>query len=160
MVFSDLHIETLASLVNGQLQLDYQRKDLKSFSEKVQVSGFFVNSNLDLDEFSLLYDEFGANQKVEFSTSFSGTLENLLFEEFNLNNSRNTSIIGSLRFSKLFAPSSDDFELDGEFEKISSNYEELVALLPRVLGNSIPSGFRALGRFNLSGQANVTREVC
>jgi hypothetical protein len=158
MVFSDLQIETLASLVKGQLQLDYQRKDLKSFSEKVQVSGFFVNSNLDLDEFSLLYDEFGANQKVEFSTSFSGTLENLLFEDFNLNNSRNTSIIGSLRFSKLFAPSSDNFELDGKFEKISSNYEELVALLPRVLGNTIPSGFKALGRFNLSGQANVTKE--
>ena len=158
MVFSDLQIETLASIVKGQLQLDYQRKDLKSFSEKVQVSGFFVNSNLDLDEFSLLYDEFGANQKVEFSTSFSGTLENLLFEDFNLNNSRNTSIIGSLRFSKLFASSSDDFELDGEFEKISSNYEELVALLPRVLGNTIPSGFKVLGRFNLSGQANVTKE--
>ena len=158
MVFSDLQIETLASLVKGQLQLDYQRKDLKSFSEKVQVSGFFVNSNLDLEEFNLLYDEFGANQKVEFSTSFSGTLENLLFEDFNLNNSRNTSIIGSLRFSKLFASSSDDFELDGEFEKISSNYEELVALLPRVLGNTIPSGFKALGRFNLSGQANVTKE--
>ena len=158
MVFSDLQIETLASLVKGQLQLDYQRKDLKSFSEKVQVSGFFVNSNLDLDEFSLLYDEFGANQKVEFSTSFSGTLENLLFEDFNLNNSRNTSIIGSLRFSKLFAPSSDNFELDAKFEKISSNYEELVALLPRVLGNTIPSGFKALGRFNLSGQAKVTKE--
>ena len=158
MVFSDLQIETLASLVKGQLQLDYQRKDLKSFSEKVQVSGFFENSNLDLEEFSLLYDEFGANQKVEFSTSFSGTLENLLFEDFNLNNSRNTSIIGSLRFSKLFASSSDNFELDGEFEKISSNYEELVALLPRVLGNTIPSGFKALGRFNLSGQANVTKE--
>lgn len=158
MLFSDLQIETLASLVKGQLQLDYQRKDLKSFSEKVQVSGFFVNSNLDLDEFSLLYDEFGANQKVEFSTSFSGTLENLLFEDFNLNNSRNTSIIGSLRFSKLFAPSSDNFELDAKFEKISSNYEELVALLPRVLGNTIPSGFKALGRFNLSGQANVTKE--
>ena len=158
MVFSDLQIETLASIVKGQLQLDYQRKDLKSFSEKVQVSGFFVNSNLDLDEFSLLYDEFGANQKVEFSTSFSGTLENLLFEDFNLNNSRNTSIIGSLRFSKLFAPSSDNFELDGKFEKISSNYEELVALLPRVLGNTSPSGFKALGRFNLSGQANVTKE--
>jgi len=158
MVFSDLQIETLASIVKGQLQLDYQRKDLKSFSEKVQVSGFFVNSNLDLDEFSLLYDEFGANQRVEFSTSFSGTLENLLFEDFNLNNSRNTSIIGSLRFSKLFAPSSDNFELDGKFEKISSNYEELVALLPRVLGNTIPSGFKALGRFNLSGQANVTKE--
>ena len=158
MVFSDLQIETLASLVKGQLQLDYQRKDLKSFSEKVQVSGFFVNSNLDLEEFNLLYDEFGANQKVEFSTSFSGTLENLLFEDFNLNNSRNTSIIGSLRFSKLFAPSSDNFELDGKFEKISSNYEELVALLPRVLGNTIPSGFKALGRFNLSGQANVTKE--
>ena len=158
MVFSDLHIETLASLVNGQLQFDYQRKDLKSFSKKVQVSGFLKNSNLDLEEFSSLYDEFGANQKVEFSTSFSGTLENLLFEEFNLNNSRNTSIIGNLRISKLFASNSDDFELDGDFEKISSNYEELVALLPRVLGNSIPSGFRALGRFNMSGQANITRK--
>ena len=158
MVFSDLQMETLTSLVSGQLQFDYQREDLKSFSNKVQLSGFFKNSTIDLEELNLLYDEFGANQKLQFSSSFSGTLENLILEDFNLSNSRNTSIIGKLHFRKLFESTTDDFELDGEFEEIASNYQELVALLPRVLGNTIPSGFKALGRFNMHGQANITRE--
>ena len=158
MVFSDLQIQTLSSLVKGQIQFDYQREDLKSFSEKVQVSGSLKNSILDLEEFNVLYDEFGANQRVEFSTLFSGTLENLLFDEFNLNSSRNTSIIGKLHFSNLFASKSKDFSLDVDFKKISSNYEELVTLLPRVLGNTIPSAFRALGRFNMSGHSNITSE--
>lgn len=158
MVFSDLQIQTLSSLVKGQIQFDYQREDLKSFSEKVQVSGSLKNSILDLEEFNVLYDEFGANQRVEFSTLFSGTLENLLFDEFNLNSSRNTSIIGKLHFSNLFASKSKDFSLDVDFKKISSNYEELVTLLPRVLGNTIPSAFRSLGRFNMSGHSNITSE--
>ena len=48
--------------------------------------------------------------------------------------------------------------LDGEFDKISSTYEDLAALLPRVLGNTIPPGFNALGRFNMNGRAHITNE--
>ncbi len=158
MLFSDLSIETKSSLVSGNLQFDYQREDLNSFSDKVYISGFFENSSLDLEEFNLLYDEFGANQKVQLNTAFSGTLKDLKFDEFNLKTNSNTSIIGKFHINELFESSLDGFLLDGEFDKISSTYEDLAALLPRVLGNTIPPGFNALGRFNMNGRAHITNE--
>ena len=158
MLFSDLSIETKSSLVSGNIQFDYQREDLNSFSDKVHISGFFENSSLDLEEFNLLYDEFGANQKVQLNTAFSGTLKDLKFDQFNLKTNSNTSIIGKFHINELFESSLDGFLLDGEFDKISSTYEDLAALLPRVLGNTIPPGFNALGRFNMNGRAHITNE--
>ena len=158
MLFSDLGIRTDSSLVSGKLQFDYQREDLNSFSDKVIISGFFENSSLDLGEFNLLYDEFGDNQKAQLNTTFSGTLKDLQFEEFNLKTNSNTSIIGRFHVNELFDSSSDSFLLDGEFDAISSSYEELTALLPRVLGNTIPSAFNVLGRFNMSGSTKITNE--
>jgi hypothetical protein len=158
MLFSDLGIRTDSSLVSGKLQFDYQREDLNSFSDKVIISGFFENSSLDLGEFNLLYDEFGDNQKAQLNTTFSGTLKDLQFEEFNLKTNSNTSIIGRFHVNELFDSSSDGFLLDGEFDAISSSYEELTALLPRVLGNTIPSAFNVLGRFKMSGSTKITNE--
>ena len=158
MLFSDLGIRTDSSLVSGKLQFDYQREDLNSFSDKVIISGFFENSSLDLGEFNLLYDEFGDNQKAQLNTTFSGTLKDLQFEEFNLKTNSNTSIIGRFHVNELFDSSSGGFLLDGEFDAISSSYEELTALLPRVLGNTIPSAFNVLGRFNMSGSTKITNE--
>ena len=125
MLFSDLGIRTDSSLVSGKLQFDYQREDLNSFSDKVIISGFFENSSLDLGEFNLLYDEFGDNQKAQLNTTFSGTLKDLKFEEFNLKTNSNTSIIGRFHVNELFDSSSGGFLLDGEFDAISSSYEEL-----------------------------------
>tara|TARA_B110000208_G_scaffold42682_1_gene56453 strand:+ start:278 stop:4636 length:4359 start_codon:yes stop_codon:yes gene_type:complete len=158
MLFSDLGIRTDSSLVSGKLQFDYQREDLNSFSDKVIISGFFENSSLDLGEFNLLYDEFGDNQKAQLNTTFSGTLKDLKFEEFNLKTNSNTSIIGRFHVNELFDSSSGGFLLDGEFDAISSSYEELTALLPRVLGNTIPSAFNVLGRFKMSGSTKITNE--
>ena len=158
MLFSDLGIRTDSSLVSGKLQFDYQREDLNSFSDKVIISGFFENSSLDLGEFNLLYDEFGDNQKAQLNTTFSGTLKDLQFEEFNLKTNSNTSIIGRFHVNELFDSSSGGFLLDGEFDAISSSYEELTALLPRVFGNTIPSAFNVLGRFKMSGSTKITNE--
>ena len=80
------------------------------------------------------------------------------FEEFNLKTNSNTSIIGRFHVNELFDSSSGGFLLDGEFDAISSSYEELTALLPRVLGNTIPSAFNVLGRFKMSGSTKITNE--
>ena len=64
MLFSDLLLETNTSSISGNLRFDYQRKDLRSFSDKVNISGSLKNSSINLEEFNFLYNEFGANQKV------------------------------------------------------------------------------------------------
>ena len=159
MLFSDLLLETNTSSVSGNLRFDYQRKDLRSFSDKVNISGSLKNSSINLEEFNFLYNEFGANQKVQLNTTFSGTLNDLQFNNFNLKTVNNTLIIGAFHTNDLFKSSSTVFSFNGEFEQISSTYEELTALLPRVLGKTIPSGFNSLGRFSTNGSLEISREV-
>jgi hypothetical protein len=159
MRFSDLQIKSLASSIYGALQFDYQREDLSSFSDKVKISGFFENTSIDLDELNSFYDEFGRNQIAKLNTVFSGTLDDLLFQEFHLETNSNTSMQGKLHFKQLFKTNSDHFELDGEFKAFSSSYGELTALLPRVLGTRIPSGFSTLGRFNMKGGVKLTNKI-
>ena len=159
MKFDQLELKSEKSFLTGQLQFDYNRVDFKEFSDKVKISGHFNDSTIDLEELNQLYDEFGVNQKAVLSTIFSGTLNDLKLDDFELKTNRNTVINGEVKFKNLFNSVSDNFEMDGEFQKISSTYTDLKALLPRVLGDRIPSNFKTLGRFDMKGTTTVTNEV-
>lgn len=158
MFFSNLLLESNTSLLSGNLQFDYKREDLNSFYDKVNISGSLKNSTIDLDEINFIYNEFGTNQIVQLNTAFSGTLNNLRFDEFNMKTTENSFIIGNFRTTDLFKSSSTDFYFNGEFEKISSTYEELTALMPRVLGNTVPSVFKSLGRFDMNGNIEISKQ--
>ena len=158
MNFEQLEIKSANSSLLGQIQFDYDRKDFKDFLEKVKISGFFKNSNLDLEELNVFYDEFGSNQKAILNTFFSGTLNDLFLQEFDLKTNKNTSINGNIQFKNLLNVTTDNFEMDGRFNNISSTYGDLKALLPRVLGNSIPSSMNALGRFDMQGVVGISNE--
>ena len=159
MKFDELKIKSKNSLIVGTLQFDYNRADFEDFSNKVKVSGFFKNSNLDLEELNVFYNEFGSFQKAVLNTAFSGTLNNLIFDTFNLKTSRNTSVKGKLKFKNLFNSTVNSFEMDADFKSISSTYTDLKAVLPRVLGASISSSFEALGRFDIQGTAKVSKQT-
>jgi hypothetical protein len=159
MTFDQLEIKSKYSTLFGQLQFDYDRKDFKDFLEKVNVSGFFKNSSIDLEELNVFYNEFGTNQKADLNTTFSGTLNDLLLENINIITSGNTSIIGKIQFKNLFKDASEKFKLDAYFQQIASTNSDLKALLPRVLGNNLPSGFESLGRFDMRGTAKVSNKM-
>ena len=160
MKFDRLNINSEKSVLSGHLQFDYDRIDFEDFLNKVKVSGFFKDSHIDLEDLNVFYNEFGTRQKAVLNTVFSGTLNNLLVEEFDLKMRNNTAVKGKIRFRNLFnAGSSNTFEMDGDFQKIESTYTGLSALLPRVLGARIPSGLEALGRFNMQGSAKVSNET-
>ena len=159
MKFDQLEIKSANSLLSGQLQFDYDRKDFKDFLEKVKISGFFKNSNLDLEELNVFYDEFGSNQKAILNTVFSGTLNDLSLQDFYLNTNQNTLIDGKIQFKNLFNVTMDNFEMDGSFRNISSTYGDLKAILPRVLGNNIPTSISGLGRFEMQGTAKISNET-
>ena len=90
MKFDQLELKSEKSFLTGQLQFDYNRVDFKEFSDKVKISGHFNDSTIDLEELNQLYDEFGVNQKAVLSTIFSGTLNDLKLDDFELKTNRNT----------------------------------------------------------------------
>ena len=156
MMFEGLEIKTEHSTLFGQVQFDYDRKDFKDFLEKVNISGFFKNSTIDLEELNVFYNEFGTNQKADLNTVFSGTLNDLLLENIDIITTDNTSLVGKIQFKNLFKTTSDNFKMDAYFQQVASTYTDLKALLPRVLGNTLPSDLGSLGRFDMRGTAKVS----
>ena len=159
MNFEQLEIKSANSSLSGQIQFNYDRTDFKDFLEKVKISGFFKNSNLDFEELNVFYDEFGSNQKAILNTVFLGTLNDLSLQDFDLKTNKNTTINGNIQFNNLLNATTDNFEMEGRFNSISSTYGDLNALLPRILGNSIPSSMNALGHFDMQGVVKISDET-
>ncbi|MDB9961242.1 translocation/assembly module TamB, partial [Oceanihabitans sp.] len=100
--------------------------------------------------------EFGIGQRADFSAKLTGTLNDLNVEDLNLNTSSRTRINGNINFKNLFNAADDNFSMRGNFKNLASNYKDLKALLPNVLGESIPSIFDKLGNFSIAGQTHIT----
>ncbi len=156
MTFENLTIKTINSILKGNLEFTYNREDFKFFEDKVKVSAHFTDSNILLNELNTFYDEFGESQYAKFSTDISGTLNNLYANNLNLYTSTKSRIVGNFNFKNLFNKESNNFYMLAKFSNLTSTYKDLKALLPNVLGASIPSSFDRLGKFTIAGLSEVT----
>ena len=156
MTFANLNIKTPQSELNGHLKFSYVREDLQFFTDKVLVTASFDESSILLDELNTFYNEFGTNQYANFSADVSGTLNDLHTSNVNLRTSTNTRLYGDLSFKNLFNKAEGNFYMNARFSSLSSTYRDLKALLPNVLGASIPSTFRRLGQFTIVGNSQIT----
>ncbi|WP_290699486.1 translocation/assembly module TamB domain-containing protein [Lacinutrix sp.] len=156
MVFNNLNIKTKNSTLKGNLTFNYNREDFKDFENKVKVDANFSDANIALDELNVFYNEFGVNQRAQFNTQISGTLNNLKLKNLKLNTSTRTKIYGDINFKNLLNSKENNFAMYGDFLNLTSNYKDLKRLLPNVLGASIPSIFDKLGDFTITGNTNIT----
>ena len=156
MTFDNLNIKTEKSVLNGDLKFSYNREDLQYFVDKVKVNAKFKNSKIQLDELNTFYNEFGKNQSANFSSEFSGTLNNLQTHNLKLRSNFRTKIYGDINFKNLFNLKKGKFYMNAKFRNLSSTYNDLTRLLPNVLGSTIPSSFNKLGYFTIKGNSQIT----
>lgn len=156
MSFGDLNIKTELSELKGDLRFNYKREDLKYFTDKVNIEASFKDSDISLTELNVFFDEFGTNQHAAFNADLSGTLNDLQATNLNVSTTSNTRIIGEITFKNLFSNEEDSFVLQGKFQNLASNYYDLTALLPKILGNSIPSVISKVGNFKIQGSSFIT----
>ncbi|MEZ4782147.1 MAG: translocation/assembly module TamB domain-containing protein [Flavobacteriaceae bacterium] len=156
MVFDDLHIETPNSELNGDLKFKYDREDLQFFEDRVALIANFDNSIIALNDLNTFYNEFGVNEVARIKATLTGTLNDLTANDLYVSTSRQTIIDGNVNFKNLLNKEPGNFSMNGRFNKVVSTYSDLKALLPNVLGNSIPSVLDKLGRFDIQGTTKIT----
>ena len=156
MNFENLSIKTEKSTLKGQLRFDYNREDFKDFEDKVKVTADFNDSEVALNDLNTFYNEFGVDQKAKLNVNLTGTLNDLNANNLQLNASGRTKIFGDLNFKNLFSRAEGDFSMNGRYDNLTSNYYDLKALLPNILGESIPSVFSKLGNFKITGTSFIT----
>ena len=153
MRFDSLSIKTPQSNLLGKVVFDYDREDFKDFLNKVKIDAEFIESTVALNEVNLLYNQFGSDKIVTFSTVANGVLNDLNTNDLFLTMD-NTGIRGDFNFKNLFVKDGK-FALMANMKNVTSNYYELRALLPNIL-DVLPSSIQRLGQFTVRGDALIT----
>ncbi len=154
--FEDLSITTSHSHLKGNVKFTYEPGGMLDFTNKVNVEANFKDSEVLLDEMNTFFNEFGVNQLATLNVNLSGTLNDLQANNLKLTTNSRTRIFGDINFKNLFNKTEHSFAMDGRFDDLSSNYYDLKALLPNILGETIPTVFAKVGNFSINGTTKIT----
>jgi hypothetical protein len=152
----DLNLLTTQSLLVGDLVLKYNVKDFSDFNNRVVFEARVDTASLSTNDIRYFYKELEKNNHFNFTANLNGTLNKLSVTNLNLVDNKNSIIKGDVLFENLFGKTGQNFFMDGNFDKISSNYQNLTDLLPNVLGKKLPSALRKLGNFNFEGIVKIS----
>jgi hypothetical protein len=151
-----LSLVTEHSFINGTAILNYNIKDFADFNNKVEFNVKIDSASLASNEVRYFYKELGKNQHFKIRSNIKGTLNDLYFSKLNLVDRNTTRINGNIKFKNLLGAQNQPFYMKGNFNKLSSNYKDLVKILPNILGKSLPSTLNKLGQFDLRGKTEIT----
>ncbi|WP_111709324.1 translocation/assembly module TamB domain-containing protein [Lutibacter citreus] len=155
MNFENTEIETASSKILTDLKFTYNREDFSDFNNLVNLNAQIKSADVSLIDLKSFYKEFGTHDVLHFSGNLEGKLNNFTFKNLKLNTDKKAIINGDLNFKNAFNQE-NGFALDADFLNLTSDYNHLKTLLPRVLGNTLPSSFKDLGRFTIIGKSHIT----
>ena len=149
---------TPQSAFKGDIVLTYTKEDMKDFVNRVKLNFKVDRATIASNELNIFYNEFSKNQKFYLSTTLKGTLNNFILQDLKLLDDKQSEIIGSINFQHLFDKSGPGFYMNGNFDRISSNYQNLRSIMPRILGKSLPALLEKFGRIDLVGHVMLTKK--
>ncbi|WP_406844006.1 translocation/assembly module TamB domain-containing protein [Flavobacterium soyae] len=152
----NLAIKTKRSWIYGKAILNYKIKDFLDFTDKVQFNVALDSSSIASNDIRYFYDGLGKNQHFKVRTKIKGTLNNLNLNRLRLTDANGSKIFGTINFRNLLGSKEQKFFMDGKFDKLISSYDNLVVLLPGVLGKKLPKELKRIGKFNIVGRAKVS----
>lgn len=156
IILDNLDLLTKESTLKGTVLLKYKIEDFSNFTDKVQFDIKLDAASIASNDIRYFYKEIGRNQHFYTKAIIKGTLNNLNFKNLELVDDRKTQINGDINFRNLFAKKGQKFSMYAKFDKLTSSYEDLIVILPNILGNKLPTSLRKLGRFTARGSANVS----
>ncbi len=149
-------METPHSYLDANIDLVYVISDFSDFENKVIISGNFNDSYISTNDLAIFYEPIGRNQKFFINSKIDGTLNDFLLEDLELIGMDRTNIDGSVRIEGAFTEGMEGFKMTGDFQKLSTNYYDLVNLLPSTLGKTLPITLRDFGNLQVRGKAVFT----
>ncbi len=155
MLFKNTSLKTDSSLLLTDMVFDYKEKGLHDFNNNVQITAKVLQADISLQDLHHFYDELGTKDKIHFTTTFKGVLNDFVLKNLKLKSDNNAIINGNLHFINAINREKG-FALNADLDKLESDYQNLVNLLPNLLGKTLPSNFKMFGRFSLKGKSFIT----
>jgi len=156
MNFQELVIQTPYSNISGDINFSYDTGGLSDFVNKVKINALFNEATVSTNDLIPFYKGFGKNKKFKIrNTSIEGTLNNFNVINANIYGLDRSYIKGDFNIQNSVT-NSKQFKLNGDFENITTNYYDLVNLMPKVLGTALPKQLNQFGNVMAVGNAEVT----
>jgi len=153
-----LTLATSESDLVGSVKLTYTREQMRDFVNQVNFDFKVTKASISSNELNYFYPEFGKDQKYYLSTVLTGHMNNFVLHDLNLLDTNDSEIIGNINFRHLFDKKGPGFYMNGNFDRISSNYSNLRNIMPRILGKSLPQMLEKFGRVDLVGHVTLTKK--
>ncbi|HJY13947.1 MAG TPA: hypothetical protein VJ304_14230, partial [Flavobacterium sp.] len=131
-------------------------EDFLNFTDKVKFDVRIDSSSIATNDIRYFYDGLGKNQHFKLKTKLKGPLNNLNLKGLRLTDTNGSRIIGNINFKNLLGTKEQKFSMDGKFDRLVSSYDNMVALLPIVLGKKLPKELKRIGKFTIIGKAKVS----
>ncbi|WP_243389604.1 translocation/assembly module TamB domain-containing protein [Flavobacterium cyanobacteriorum] len=157
IILDALELKTKESALEGAITLSYTKKDFKDFTNKVKFDFRVDRASISSNELNYFFNEFGSNQKFYLSTHLKGPLNNFTLHNLKLLDDEQSEIIGSVNFRRLFDKKGPGFYMNGNFDRVTSHYNDLRGIMPRILGKSLPPVLEKFGRIDLVGDVVLTK---
>lgn len=152
----NLAITTKRSNIYGKAILNYKVKDFLEFTDKVRFDVALDSASLASNDIRYFYKGLGKNQHFKIKTKIEGPLNNLNLKGLRFRDTNGSRIIGNINFRNLLGNKTQKFSMNGKFDKLISSYDNLVVLLPDVLGKKLPKELQRIGKFNIVGTVKVS----
>ncbi len=155
ILLENLNTTTLESEMIGRVELKYNREDFSDFNNKVIFDAQFEKAIIASNDLNYFYNEFGNDNKFFIDTHLIGTLNDFTTHNLKLTDIYHSEIIGNVNFKYLF-DKQKSFYIKGDFDNLSSSYDKLNHILPRILGDNLPTNLKKLGNIDLNGEVELT----
>ncbi|WP_228012064.1 translocation/assembly module TamB domain-containing protein [Flavobacterium hungaricum] len=152
----NLAIKTKRSSIYGLAELNYKPGDFLHFTDKVRFNVVMDSASIGSNDIRYFYDGLGKNQHFKIKTKLTGPLNDLTLNKLRLSDTNGSKINGTINFKNLLGTKEQKFFMDGKFDKLISSYDNLVVLLPGILGRKLPKEMKRIGKFNIVGKAKVS----
>ncbi len=152
----NLAIKTKRTWIYGKAILNYKPGDFLDFTDKVKFDVALDSASIASNDIRYFFDGLGKNQHFKIKTKIKGTLNDLNLRHLNLSDTNGSKINGTINFKNLLGTKAQKFAMDGKFDKLVSSYDNLVVILPGILGKKLPKELKRVGKFNIVGKAKVS----
>lgn len=154
----NMYIQTKESKIKADVFLNYKIEDFADFTDKVQFDVKLYPSLIASNDVRYFYDELGKDLFFTINSEIKGPLNNLHFTKLNLQDSKNTKIVGAINFRNILGSVSQKFAMDADLTELHTSYDNLVSVLPNVLSKKLPIEIKRLGNVDIVGTVKLTAQ--
>lgn len=156
MILDNLELETKESSIKGYAALNYEIDDFSDFVNQVEFNVKLKGAKIASNDVRSFYDEIGKDKVFKLTTRMTGPFNNLKLLDLSLTDGKATKLRGFINFKNLLGDKNQKFYMNGKFDQLDTNYDDLVSLLPKVLKEKIPSIVKKFGNVSLVGNTQLT----